>query len=85
MVTSQCPSPPSPERTLWEEKYERLLEEFTKFQKHNEELEDKLLNVVEKTERDKILLSEEIDELSRRLTSASNHVSALEHECVSTV
>ncbi|VDM37802.1 unnamed protein product [Toxocara canis] len=65
----------------WKAKYQRLEEQFEILKKRNEDLEERMLNLVEKVESDKIALSEEIDHLSGQLTAASNKVVCLEREC----
>uniref|UniRef100_A0A914WFV4 Tight junction-associated protein 1 n=1 Tax=Plectus sambesii TaxID=2011161 RepID=A0A914WFV4_9BILA len=69
------------ENALWKDKCERLSMQLQDMQKRNEELEDRLLNMVEKTEGDKILLSDEIDELSNRLIKVNGVKARLEQEC----
>jgi hypothetical protein len=46
---------------LWKDKYARASTECELMRKRNEELEDRLLHVVDKIESDKQLLSAEID------------------------
>jgi predicted nucleic acid-binding Zn-ribbon protein len=73
------------ENTLeyWQLRYRTLLTENNLLRNSNAELEDKLLNIIEKTERQKALLSDEIDHISERLKHVSNNYTKLEEKCVS--
>nr|CDJ91427.1 Protein D1014.4 [Haemonchus contortus] len=51
----------------WRTKYALLEEQFLKQKSRNEELEDRLLHMVEKIETEKKELANEIDALTRRL------------------
>uniref|UniRef100_A0A915AI61 Uncharacterized protein n=2 Tax=Parascaris univalens TaxID=6257 RepID=A0A915AI61_PARUN len=77
------PSPQSTEADAewWKVKYSKLEEQFIILKRRNEDLEERMLNLVEKIECDKIVLSDEIDHLSSQLTAASNKVVSLEREC----
>jgi len=66
---------------LWQGKYERLLHSYIELQKLNQELEERLLNVVEKTEADKMLLSNEIDSMHTKLETANDQMQRLHVEC----
>ncbi|KRX66938.1 Tight junction-associated protein 1, partial [Trichinella nativa] len=56
------------EISLWKDKYERLLHSYTITLENNQKLEDQLLAVIEKTEHEKSLLSQEIDQLVTRIS-----------------
>ncbi|KRY43461.1 Tight junction-associated protein 1, partial [Trichinella spiralis] len=56
------------EISLWKDKYERLLHSYTITLENNQKLEDQLLAVIEKTEHEKSLLSQEIDQLVTRMS-----------------
>lgn len=61
----------------------RLSEQHGTLLNQNQELEDRLLNVVDKIERDKSLLSDEIDHLAEKLACATNTIDYMKNECVS--
>ncbi|KRZ27711.1 Tight junction-associated protein 1 [Trichinella pseudospiralis] len=56
------------EISLWKDKYERLLHSYTITLENNQKLEDQLLAVIEKTEHEKSLLSQEIDQLVTKMS-----------------
>ncbi|KAK5968974.1 hypothetical protein GCK32_019176 [Trichostrongylus colubriformis] len=61
----------------WRTKYALLEEQFQKQKNRNEELEDRLLHMVEKIETEKKHLADEIDALTRKLeclTSQKSHM-----------
>lgn len=78
---SHVPSLAAEHDDLWKMKYEKLEEQYKVMKDRNEELEDRLLNLVEKVEQEKIILSNEIDQLVGRLTLANNRISSLEDDC----
>ncbi|MFH4978860.1 hypothetical protein AB6A40_005569 [Gnathostoma spinigerum] len=65
----------------WRLKYSILEEQYSMFKRRNEELEEKLLTLVEKVEGDKSALSDEIDQLSAKLTAANMRIASLEKDC----
>ncbi|VDN05250.1 unnamed protein product [Thelazia callipaeda] len=67
---------------MWKMKYEKLKEQYTVMKTRNEELEDRLLNLVEIVEKEKIMLADEVDRLNQSLVLAKNRVSTLENDCV---
>ncbi|KAF0291399.1 Tight junction-associated protein 1 [Amphibalanus amphitrite] len=54
----------------WQDKYDRLLEAHKKLQRVNQNLEDKLLRIVDKYETDKAALSQDVANLTTHLVSA---------------
>jgi len=66
---------------IWKDKYNRLAEQQAMLLNQNQELEDRLINVVDKIERDKSLLSDEIDHLAERLACATNTIDYMKNEC----
>uniref|UniRef100_A0A0N4U1C6 HAP1 N-terminal domain-containing protein n=1 Tax=Dracunculus medinensis TaxID=318479 RepID=A0A0N4U1C6_DRAME len=58
-----------------------LKEQYAILKTRNEELEERILNVVEKVESDKLTLSDEIDHLITRISSANSKILMLESEC----
>jgi len=66
---------------IWKDKYHRLSEQYGTLLNQNQELEDRLLNVVDKIERDKSLLSDEIDHLAEKLACATNTIDYMKNEC----
>lgn len=61
----------------------RLAAQHATLLNQNQELEDRLINVVDKIERDKSLLSDEIDHLAEKLACATNTIDYMKNECVS--
>lgn len=68
--------------SIWKLKYERLDEQYNVMKSRNEELEDRLLNLVEKVEQEKLILSKEVDQLVGKLSQANVRISALQDDCV---
>lgn len=54
----------------WQDKYDRLLEAYKKLQRVNQNLEDKLLRIVDKYETDKAALSQDVANLTTHLVAA---------------
>jgi len=69
------------ELAIWKDKYNRISEQHATLLNQNQELEDRLLNVVDKIERDKSLLSDEIDHLAEKLACATNTIDFMKNEC----
>lgn len=69
----------------WQDKYERLYESHKRVQKVNQNLEDKLLKLVEKGESKNAQLTSDVATLSVRLAQANYNISLLQREIVSNV
>jgi len=69
------------ELAIWKDKYSRLAEQQANLLNQNQDLEDRLINVVDKIERDKSLLSDEIDHLAEKLACATNTIDYMKGEC----
>jgi len=69
------------ELAMWKDKYNRVAEQHAMLLNQNQDLEDRLLNVVDKIERDKSLLSDEIDHLAEKLACATNTIDYMKNEC----
>ncbi|KAL1124533.1 hypothetical protein AAG570_001159, partial [Ranatra chinensis] len=70
----------SEELSTWQEKYSRLYEAHKRVQKVNQNLEDKLLRIVDKCETEKNALTAEVSNLTRRLVDEKFNVSKLQEE-----
>ncbi|KAK9511044.1 hypothetical protein O3M35_005693 [Rhynocoris fuscipes] len=70
----------SEELLTWQEKYSRLYEAHKRVQKVNQNLEDKLLRIVDKCETEKNALTAEVSNLTRRLVDEKFNVSRLQEE-----
>ena len=57
-----------------------LLESYRKLQKVNQGLEDKLLRIADKFENEKIALSQNVNDLSNKLTQAQASIVELQQE-----
>jgi len=66
---------------IWQDKYKRLADQHATLLNNNQDLEDRLINVVDKIERDKSLLSDEIDHLAEKLACATNTIDFMKNEC----
>ncbi|KAL4237388.1 Golgi organization [Mactra antiquata] len=62
------------------DRYERLMESHKRMQKINDNLENKLLNVVNSTESEKTLLQKEVASMTSKLVDAKSYVCDLEEE-----
>ncbi|XP_052768485.1 tight junction-associated protein 1-like isoform X2 [Mya arenaria] len=62
------------------DRYERLMESHKRMQKINDNLENKLLNMVNSTESEKTALQKEVAEMTSRLVEAKTLVCELEEE-----
>lgn len=69
----------------WQDKYERLYESHKRVQKVNQNLEDKLLKLVERGESKNAQLTSDVATLSVRLAQANYNISLLQREIVSKV
>ncbi|PAV83919.1 hypothetical protein WR25_05284, partial [Diploscapter pachys] len=66
----------------WKHKYALLEEQFLLSKKRNEELEERLLEMAEKSATEEAALREEITELCKKLTTAEEKVCKLEKQCL---
>ena len=71
------------EQDYWQARCRMLQDDNRMLRAANGDLEEKLLNVIERTERHKAMLSDEIDSLSARLKTVSNQCTKWEDKCVS--
>lgn len=70
----------SEELLAWQEKYSRLYEAHKKLQKVNQNLEDKLLKIVDKFETDKSSLTRDITHLTQTLVEGRAKITQLQDE-----
>uniref|UniRef100_A0A146LSC6 Tight junction-associated protein 1 n=4 Tax=Lygus hesperus TaxID=30085 RepID=A0A146LSC6_LYGHE len=70
----------SEELLTWQDKYSRLYEAHKRVQKVNQNLEDKLLRIVDKCETEKNALTTEVANLTRRLVDEKFNVTRLQEE-----
>ncbi|KAG8235690.1 hypothetical protein J437_LFUL014034 [Ladona fulva] len=70
----------SEELLAWQEKYSRLYEAHKKLQKVNQNLEDKLLKIVDKFETDKSSLTRDITHLTQNLVEGNAKITRLQDE-----
>ncbi|XP_046676295.1 uncharacterized protein LOC124364677 [Homalodisca vitripennis] len=68
------------ELLTWQDKYSRLYEAHKRVQKVNQNLEDKLLRIVDKCETEKNSLTGEVASLTRRLVDEKFNISRLQEE-----
>lgn len=68
----------STECAYWEDKYCRLLDGYRHLQKVNQDLEDKLLGVVDRHEKEKVTLMADVNKLSSKLVDARMKLHDLE-------
>ena len=61
-----------PENSYWDMKYKLLEEQYEVQRRRNEELETRILEIVEKAELDKLALNNEIDQLYTKLQNREN-------------
>lgn len=71
------------ELLIWQEKYSRLHEAHKRVQKVNQNLEDKLLRIVDKCETEKGAFTKDIATLSHRLADANFTIHRLTQDNVS--
>lgn len=70
------------ELLIWQEKYSRLYEAHKRVQKVNQNLEDKLLRIVDKCETEKGAFTKDIATLSHRLADANYTIHRLTQDNV---
>lgn len=70
----------SEELLTWQDKYSRLYEAHKRVQRVNQNLEDKLLRIVDKCETEKNALTTEVSNLTRRLVDEKFNVARLQEE-----
>ena len=70
------------ELLIWQEKYSRLYEAHKRVQKVNQNLEDKLLRIVDKCETEKSAFTKDIATLSHRLADANYTIHRLTQDNV---
>ncbi|XP_066907909.1 tight junction-associated protein 1 isoform X2 [Halyomorpha halys] len=70
----------SEELLTWQDKYSRLYEAHKRVQRVNQNLEDKLLRIVDKCETEKNALTSEVSNLTRRLVDEKFNVARLQEE-----
>lgn len=68
----------------WQDKFERLYESHKRVQKINQNLEDKLLKLVDRNSGERAQLTSDCATLSVRLAQANYNISNLQREIVST-
>lgn len=68
---------------IWQDKYTRLYEAHKRVQKVNQNLEDKLLRIVDKCETEKGAFTKDIATLSHRLADANYTIHRLTQDNVS--
>lgn len=71
------------ELLTWQDKYSRLYEAHKRVQKVNQNLEDKLLKIVDKCETEKSVLTKDIAQLEQKLSEANSNMIWLKEENVS--
>lgn len=71
------------EMLIWQDKYTRLYEAHKRVQKVNQNLEDKLLKIVDKCETEKGAFTKDIATLSHRLAEANYTIHRLTQDNVS--
>lgn len=67
----------------WQDKYERLQESHKRVQKINQNLEDKLLKLVDRSGSERAQLTSDVATLSVRLAQANYNIGTLQREIVS--
>ncbi|KDR13302.1 Tight junction-associated protein 1 [Zootermopsis nevadensis] len=68
------------ELLTWQEKYSRLYESHKRVQKVNQNLEDKLLKIVDKCETEKNSLTRDVTSLTQKLVEAKGKICHLQDE-----
>lgn len=68
------------ELLMWQDKYSRLYESYKRVQKVNQNLEDKLLRIVDKCETEKNALLREVTTLNQQLADSRAKVNYLQNE-----
>lgn len=69
----------------WQDKYERLYESHKRVQKVNQNLEDKLLKLVDRNSGERAQLTSDVATLSVRLAQANYNIQNLKREIVSII
>uniref|UniRef100_A0A182MD58 Uncharacterized protein n=1 Tax=Anopheles culicifacies TaxID=139723 RepID=A0A182MD58_9DIPT len=69
----------------WQDKYERLYESHKRVQKLNQNLEDKLLKLVDRNSGERAQLTSDVATLSVRLAQANYNIQSLKREIVKPV
>lgn len=67
----------------WQDKYDRLYESHKRVQKVNQNLEDKLLKLVDRNSGERAQLTSDVATLSVRLAQANYNIATLQREIVS--
>lgn len=67
----------------WQDKYDRLHESHKRVQKINQNLEDKLLKLVDRNSSERAQLTSDVATLSVRLAQANYNIATLQREIVS--
>lgn len=67
----------------WQDKYDRLYESHKRVQKVNQNLEDKLLKLVDRNSNERAQLTSDVATLSVRLAQANYNIATLQREIVS--
>lgn len=67
----------------WQDKYDRLYESHKRVQKVNQNLEDKLLKLVDRNAGERAQLTSDVATLSVRLAQANYNIATLQREIVS--
>lgn len=68
----------------WQDKYDRLYESHKRVQKVNQNLEDKLLKLVDRNSGERAQLTSDVATLSVRLAQANYNIATLQRDIVST-
>ncbi len=88
-MTSQCLQETDKQVELedsviaWQDRYDRLYESHKRVQKVNQNLEDKLLKLVDRNSGERAQLTSDVATLSVRLAQANYNISNLQREIVS--
>ena len=67
----------------WQDKYDRLYESHKRVQKVNQNLEDKLLKLVDRNSNERAQLTSDVATVSVRLAQANYNIANLQREIVS--
>lgn len=67
----------------WQDKYDRLYESHKRVQKVNQNLEDKLLKLVDRNSNERSQLTSDVATLSVRLAQANYNIQSLQRDIVS--
>jgi chromosome segregation ATPase len=69
----------------WQDKYDRLYESHKRVQKVNQNLEDKLLKLVDRNSGERAQLTSDVATISVRLAQANYNIQTLQREIVSII